>query len=95
MKKKQGKPVVVTTQYRGVFFGYVVRREGDSVVLDGCRNCLRWSSGVRGFIGLATTGPTKECRVGPAADDVELLGVTAIMAATDVAVAAWEKAPWA
>lgn len=91
---KAKKAVVVTTQYRGVFFGYLVRRNGDSVVLDGCRNCVRWSSELRGFIGLAKHGPTTNCRVGPACDGAELLGVTAIFSATDEAAAMWEMAPW-
>ncbi len=74
--KADGKEraVVVTTQHRGVFFGY-------------------WSRGVRGFMGLAATGPDKESRVGPAAD-IEVRNITSVIECTPEAITAWEGAPW-
>jgi hypothetical protein len=44
-------------------------------------------------MGLAATGPTSQCRIGPAADIV-LRNITAVVAVTPAAVAAWEAAPW-
>lgn len=92
-KGRQERAVVVTTQHRGVFFGYCTDTSGAAIYLRAARNCLYWSHSVRGFIGLAATGPNKECRVGPAAD-IELRDITSVIACTPEAVKAWEAAPW-
>lgn len=94
-KRKQSKerPVLVTTEYRGVFFGYAQETSGDSVALKRARNCVYWSRDVKGFLGLATTGPTKDCRIGPPAD-VDLRKVTCVAEVTEDAAKAWEAAPW-
>ena len=92
--KKQGRPVLVTTEYRGVFFGYATDTRGKEIDLKRARNCLYWSVDVKGFLGLAATGPTAKCRVGPPAD-IELRGITCVAEVTDVAEAAWEAQPWA
>jgi hypothetical protein len=86
--------VVVTTKHRGVFFGHMVEQEGTTVTLENARNCLCWSRVMRGFVGLATIGPNKDCRVGPAAKTIVLYDVTAIIEASDEAAAAWEAEPW-
>lgn len=88
------RPVLVTTAHRGVFFGYLQSRDGNTVKLRAARNCIYWSSDVKGFLGLAHSGPSASCRIGRAAD-LELFAVTAIADVTAEAVAAWEKAPWA
>ena len=87
------RPVVVTTAHRGVFFGYASNTAGDTIRLQRARLCLYWSSDVQGFMGLAATGPSVNCRVGPAAA-IELRAVTAVLEASPLAVAAWERAPW-
>lgn len=86
-------PVLVTTEHRGVFFGYEQSRTDTSIKLTRARNCLYWSADVKGFIGLAEKGPSANCKVGPAAD-IELFKITSICAVTPAAVEAWEKAPW-
>lgn len=88
-----GRPVVVTTAHRGVFFGYAEDTSGKVVDLKACRNCLSWTSEVRGFLGLAAKGPTAGCRVGPSVD-VTLHDVTCVAECTPDAVAAWESEPW-
>ncbi len=88
-----GRPVLVTTQHRGVFFGYSDDTSGEVIQMKRARNCLYWSADTKGFLGLAKTGPTKGCRVGPEAD-IELRGVTCVAKVTIAAVAAWEAAPW-
>lgn len=93
MNKKEERPVVVTTEYRGVFFGYATNTDGDIIKLKRARNCIYWSSNIKGFIGLATTGPDDSCRIGPAAD-IELRKITAVLEVTPQAVEAWESAPW-
>lgn len=94
--QKLGRPVLVTTAHRGVFFGYLdpSYKAGDETVkLSQCRNCPRWRD-TRGFLGLASDGPNDKCRVGPPAD-VELRSITAVVAVTPAAVERWESAPWA
>ncbi len=91
------RAVLVTTEFRGVFFGYLSPEEklrvGGSIALKRARNVIYWSSSVKGFLGLASTGPNSECRVGPAAD-ILLLKVTCVATVTEVARVAWESAPW-
>lgn len=87
------RPVVVTTAHRGVFFGYATDTAGEQIALTQARLCLYWSEDVKGFMGLASSGPSKSCRVGPAAD-ITLRNVTAVLEATPEAVKAWESAPW-
>jgi len=93
MKKKIERAVIVTTEHRGVFFGYATDTAGDQITLRGSRLCLFWSADVKGFMGLAGTGPTKDCRIGPPAD-ITLRKITAVLECTDTAAKAWEAAPW-
>ena len=92
-KRGEELAVVVTTSHRGVFFGYAFDVTGDKIDLRKARNCLSWSSDVKGFMGLAATGPSKNCRVGPACD-MQLRGITSVIQCTPDATAAWEDAPW-
>ena len=87
--------VIVTTKHRGVFFGYIdpVQAEKDIIDLRAARNCVYWSAGVRGFMGLAATGPDKQSKVGPAAD-IQVREITSVIKCTPDAVSAWESAPW-
>lgn len=90
------KPVLVTTKHRGVFFGYL---EGElngpgKLELKNARNCLYWSRDCKGFLGLAATGPTASCRVGPQVDDITLYGITSVTPVSVDAVTKWEAAPW-
>ena len=92
-RKSVERAVLVTTTHRGVFFGYAIKTDGDSIQLRAARNCLYWPSGNKGFIGLASMGPLKGSRVGPAAD-IELRDITCVAEVSTEAVAAWESAPW-
>lgn len=87
------RPVVITTAHRGVFFGYAVDTDGETITLKRARLCVYWSADVRGFMGLAATGPTKGCKIGPSAD-ITLRAITAVLEATPAAVERWESAPW-
>ena len=85
--------VLVTTSHRGVFFGYATETDGAIVKLRAARNCIYWSSDVKGFLGLASGGPTGSCKIGPSAD-IELRDITCVAKCSDKAVVAWEAAPW-
>lgn len=93
-KTKRRRAVVVTTAHRGVFFGYATDTDGEQIALMRARLCVYWSSDVKGFMGLASSGPTYNCKIGPAAD-VTLRDITAVLECTPDAVKAWEVAPWA
>jgi hypothetical protein len=92
--KKKERAVVVTTEHRGVFFGYATNTDGETVSLKRARLCLHWSADVKGFMGLASGGPTNGCRIGPAVEEIELRKITSVIAVSADAVKAWEKAPW-
>lgn len=87
------RPVLVTTAHRGVFFGYATETSGGTIKLTRARNCIFWSQSMHGFIGLASIGPDKNCRVGPAAD-IELRSITSVSEVTPEAVAKWDAQPW-
>jgi hypothetical protein len=42
---------------------------------------------------LAANGPSKSCRIGPAAD-ITLRSITAVLEVSPEAVTKWEAAPW-
>lgn len=91
--KPKGRPVLVTTAHRGVFFGYAEDTTGETITLNRGRLCLYWSADCKGFMGLASNGPTASCRVGAAAD-ITVRNITAVVEVTDSAANAWESAPW-
>lgn len=87
------RPVLVTTAHRGVFFGYATHTTGPIIRLTRARNCIYWCADVRGFLGLAETGPTRGCKIGARAD-LELRDITSVAEVTPEAVKRWEDAPW-
>lgn len=90
------KPVVVTTKHRGVFFGYLTdgSKLPSEVTLERARICVYWSSALKGVLGLASTGPDSDCRVGVAVPTITLWDVTSVTECTPGASAKWEVAPW-
>jgi hypothetical protein len=91
----EGRPVIVCTDKRGVFFGFAKDTTGDPIRLDRPRMVVYWSRDVKGILGLAATGPTTGCKVTAAPPSIELRGITAVIECADAAIAAWEAAPWA
>ena len=59
---KQERAVIVTTAHRGVFFGYATDTDGETIALKKARLCVYWSRDMKGFMGLAASGPSKDCR---------------------------------
>lgn len=89
------RAVLVTTAHRGVFFGYLVGEPAkEKLLLEQARNCVYWDAGVHGFVGLASSGPGPQSKVGPAAPSMELFDITSVTACTPEATAKWEAAPW-
>lgn len=92
---KKTVPVVVTTAHKGVFFGYGEPSDKATVRIEKARMCVYWSPDVKGILGLAATGPSKNCKVGPAVPAITLREVTSVMEASEEAAKAWESGPWA
>jgi hypothetical protein len=91
--KKNERYVMVTTEHRGVFAGYATDTSGDVIELRAARNCVYWSSDVKGFLGLAANGPSRDCKIGPPAD-LQLRKITAVASVTPEAQAKWENHVW-
>lgn len=88
------KPVLITTEFRGVFFGYVAddTKLPAEITITGARNAIYWT-GTGGFLGLAATGPNKECRVGARlTEPLTLYKITSVTPVTAEAEKAWETA---
>ena len=86
------RAVLVTTAHRGVFFGYATKTTGPTIKLRAARNCTYWSASVRGFLGLAASGPDDSCHIGPAAS-IELRDITCVAECSPEAATAWERMP--
>ena len=94
MAKTKERAVLVTTAHKGVFFGYANETSGNTIKLRAARLAVYWTNDMRGFMGLASLGPSKGCRIGPPAD-IELRDITAVVEVCDKAASAWESGPWA
>jgi hypothetical protein len=93
---KAGRPVVVTTENRGVFFGYVKdeSKAPAQITLTQVRNCVYWPMQTKGFLGLTVSGPLSGSKIGPAAPAVTLYRLTSICDCTPEAAKAWEAGNW-
>ena len=88
--KKTERPVIICTEYRGVFFGYAENTSGDIVHLKRARMAIYWGT-TKGVLQLAETGPTKSSKISARAD-LELRKITAVIEVTPGAVKEWEAA---
>lgn len=88
------KPVLVTTEFRGVFFGHIKndKKLPAEITLTGARNCIYWAASIGGFLGLASDGPNKECKIGKRVDELTVYKVTSITPVHTSAVKKWEAA---
>jgi len=84
-------PVLVTTEFRGVFFGDLVSDKNlpEKCTLRKARNCIYWSSDCKGFLGLAANGPTCNCRIGERVDKLTLYKITSVTPVSKKAVDKW------
>jgi hypothetical protein len=94
MKTKNEIPLVVTTQHRGVFFGFGRPTVNKTIRLTRVQMCVYWSSDVKGVLGLAAKGPTRGCKIGPPVPAMTLQDVTGVMEASEEAQKAWASQPW-
>ena len=87
-------PLVVTTDKKGVFFGYGQRTEEKIIRLEEAQMCVYWCEQVQGVLGLAATGPVKGCKISRPVPAITLQDVTSVMEATEEAATAWKARPW-
>lgn len=94
MATKASRPVIICTEYRGVFYGLTtatdeqILQEQRVFLTDG-RMAIYWGTD-KGVMQLAATGPTGRSKISAKAD-VSLGKVTAVFAVSNEAQAAWEK----
>ena len=96
MPKAAPRKVVVTTKDKGIFFGTVKEdsKLPAEITLTDCRNAVYYPAQVKGFLGLASSGPMQGSRIGPAAPEVRLFDVTSVATCSEEAAVQWEKGLW-
>ena len=84
-------PVIICTELRGVFFGYIPDGDEKKTELEvkGAKMAIYWGT-TGGVAQLAATGPTSTSRIGSKAD-VTLQKVSAVFTVTAEAEKAWAK----
>lgn len=87
---RPGRPVIVCTEHRGVFYGLADDTSGDTIALKGARMAIYFGT-TKGVMQLAETGPTSSSKISARAD-IEVRKVTAVFEVTAAAAAAWEAA---
>jgi hypothetical protein len=88
--KQKERPVIVTTEHRGVFFGYASDTKGAVIDLKRSRMAIAFGT-TRGLMELAETGPTPRSKISARAD-LEIRKVTAVFEVTPAAAEKWESA---
>lgn len=91
MAKPKERPVIVCTEFRGVFYGLAANTSGDVIHLRGARMAISFGT-TRGVMELAETGPTDRSKISARAD-VEVRKCTAVFEVTPEAAEKWESAP--
>jgi hypothetical protein len=94
MAKKPDVPLLVTTAHKGVFFGYGQPSDKPTIRITQARMCVYWSADCKGVLGLAATGPSDTCKIGPAVPALTLRDVTSVAECSPEAAKKWEEGPW-
>lgn len=86
------RPVLITTQHRGVFAGLVPLSQditAKSMPLKTARMAIYWGT-ERGLMQLCETGPTKKSKISAPADIAALHDITGVFEITPEAWLKWE-----
>lgn len=81
------RPVIVCTEFKGVFFGYAADTTGDVIKLRDARMAIYWGT-TKGVMQLAETGPTPTSKISAKAD-IEVRRITAVFTVTEEAEKKW------
>ncbi len=87
--KQTGHLVIITTSFRGVYFGRLLSRSENTCLLGDARMCIYWGT-TEGVDELAATGPTAKSKIGARVRRVRLFGLTSIADVSPEAAAKWE-----
>lgn len=96
IKKKPAskKMMLVCTEYRAVFIGYIeTNKAPDYVDLTEVRNVLYWHQPGKGLLNLAKEGPSGQCKIGSKAPNIRAYKVTATAELTPEAQRKFEALP--
>ena len=89
------KPVILCTQHRGVFFGFITQgtdlTQRTLTDIKGARMAIYWGTD-RGVMQLAESGPTSKSKIGAAATIDVLHDITAVFAVSPEAAKKWTTA---
>lgn len=97
MKEKKIAVLITTdNSKRGVFAGFINPEDADkqTIVVEELRMCVYWSVDMHGVLGLASMGPSKDCKISKAVKRATLQGITATVELSEEALAKWKKEPW-
>jgi hypothetical protein len=94
--KKIAVLITTDTTKRGVFAGLINPADADKQTIEAeeVRMAVYWSTDMHGVLGLASTGPSKSCKISKAVKKATLHGVTATIELSDEAIKNWRKEPW-
>lgn len=87
----EARPVIVTTEHRGVFFGYAEDTSGTEIKLKRARMAISFGT-TRGILELAETGPTDRSKISARAPEIDVRKVTAVIEVSPEAAEKWEDA---
>lgn len=82
------RPVIVCTEFKGVFYGLAGDTSGDVIHLKGARMAMYWGT-TKGVMELAQTGPTTKSKISASAD-IEVRKITSVFEVTPEARVKWE-----
>lgn len=88
------KPILITTQHKGVFFGYVNADQdlnARTMALKGAKCAIYWAT-KKGVVELAQIGPNEKSRIGSSADIEAIHDITAVWSVTPEAEEKWKLA---
>lgn len=88
------KKVIIRADRAGVFYGTIVRKDGDEVELRDCRRIWHWD-GAASISELSVSGvkyPNK-CKFSVSVEDITILGVIEIIPCTKEAIESIESVP--
>lgn len=87
MARSKGRPVIVCTEHRGVFFGFSDDTSGDVIFLRDARMAIYWGT-TRGLFQLAEEGPNANSKISAKAD-LEVRKITAVLEVSEAALTKW------
>lgn len=87
-------PVLVTTDNRGVYYGYMQTdaQAPARLELENARVVVEWNTGDQGYLSLATVGPQDIAVISVAVSSLIIFGVNSIAVCTPEAATAFDNA---